>query len=179
MRLVNDVSGKATCVLSSHVYSDSGRVVLAERGSTATGDYVATTAQGQRRIFVLWNRLQTPAGVVIDIDSPAADALGTTGLPGSVDNRWRERIGAAVMLSLVEDAISYQTTKAMTRNAGGDGQGIAVLQSTTDTGRSLAERILDSTINIKPSIYKNQGDRATIFVSRDLNFGGVYALRAK
>ena len=179
MRLVNDVSGKATCVLSSNVYSDSGRVVLAERGSTATGEYVAMMAQGQRRMFVLWTRLQTPSGVVIDINSPAADALGTSGLPGDVDNRWRDRIGAAVLLSLVEDAIGYQTAKASSGDGGSSAQGIAVFQSSTQTGRSLAERILDSTINIKPTLYKNQGDRATIFVSRDLDFGRVYALRAK
>lgn len=179
MRLVSEVSGKATCVLSSNVYSDNGRVVLAERGSVAVGDYVALAAQGQRRVFILWTRLQTPTGAVISIDSPAADALGTTGLGGYVDNRWPERIGAAVLLSLVEDAIGYQTAKAAGGDGGGAAQGIALFQNTTQTGRGLAERILDSTINIKPTIYKNQGDRATIFVSRDLDFGSVYALRAK
>ena len=179
MKLVNEVSGKATCVLSSNVYSDSGRVVLAERGSTATGEYIATMAQGQRRLFVLWTRLQTPTGVIIDLNSPAADALGTSGLPGDIDNRWRDRIGAAILLSLVEDAIAYQTAKASSGDGGNGAQGIAVFQNSTQTGRGLAERILESTINIKPTLYKNQGDRATIFVSRDLDFGRVYALRAK
>lgn len=179
MRFVTEVSGHATCVLSSHVYSDSGRVVLAERGSTVIGEYTSIATQGQRRIFVLRTRLQTPKGVVIDINSPAADALGTSGMPGEVDNRWRERIGAAVLLSLVEDAIGYQTAKASSAGAGSGAQGIAVFENSTRTGESLAERILDSTINIKPTVYKRQGDRATIFVNRDLDFGGVYALRAK
>lgn len=179
MRLVTEVSGMATCVLSSNVYSDSGRVVLAERGSVVTGEYAALTEQGQRRIFVLWTRLQTPLGVIIDINSPTADALGTSGLPGIVDNRWRERIGAAVLLSLVDDAIGYQTAKASSAGPTNGAQGIAILENSTRTGRTLAERILDSTINIKPTVFKQQGDRATIFVSRDLDFGGVYALRAK
>jgi type IV secretion system protein VirB10 len=179
VRIINEVSGKATCVLSSNVYSDNGRVVLAERGSTAVGEYVALTAQGQRRLFVLWTRLQTPNGVVIDVNSPATDSLGTSGLPGEVDNRWPERIGAAVLLSLVEDAIAYETAKASGENGNSGASGIALLQSTTQTGHSLAERILASTINIKPTIYKHQGDRASIFVSRDLDFGSVYALRAK
>lgn len=177
VRLVSEISGKATCVLSSNVYSDSGRVVLAERGSIATGDYVA--AQGQRRLYVLWTRLQTPKGVIININSPGADALGTAGLPGYVDNRWAERIGAAFLLSMVEDAIGYETAKVSSNGQAGGAQGIAVFQSTTQTGKGLAERILDSTINIKPTIYKHQGDRATIFVSRDLDFGSVYALRAQ
>jgi type IV secretion system protein VirB10 len=178
VRVVNEVSGKATCVLSSNVYSDNGKVVLAERGSTAVGEYVAHTAQGQRRLFILWTRLQTPNGVVVNVNSPAADALGTSGLAGHLDNRWPERIGAAVLLSLVEDAIGYETAKASSGDGNG-AQGVAVFQSTTQTGQRLAERILDSTINIKPTIYKQQGDRATIFVSRDLDFGSVYDLRTK
>jgi len=178
VRLINEVSGMATCMLSANVYSDNGRVVLAERGSTAVGEYVALMAQGQRRLFVLWTRLQTPKGVIIDVQSPGTDALGTSGLPGHIDNRWGERIGAAVLLSLVEDAIDYKTAQANDDGAN-HVRGIAVLQNSTQTGRSLAERILDSTINIKPTLYKNQGDRASIFVSRDLDFGSVYVLRAK
>lgn len=185
VRLVTEVDGRASCVLTSHAYSDSGRVVLAERGSVVTGEYRALMAQGQRRLFVLWTRLRTPNGVVIELASPAADALGTAGLPGHIDNRWRERIGAAVLLSLIEDAISYQTAKASAQEQDGRREGnvgnvgIAVFDKSTETGRNLAERILDSTINIKPTLYKNQGDRATIIVARDLDFGSVYALRAQ
>ncbi len=177
LRIISEVSGKATCVLSSDVFSDNGKVVLAERGSTAVGEYVARTAQGQRRLFILWTRLETPFGVIVNVNSPAADALGTSGLPGYVDNRWSERIGAAVLLSLVDDVIGYETAKAASANGNSGAQGVAVFQSTTQTGQHLAEKILDSTINIKPTIYKHQGDRATIFVSRDLDFGSVYALR--
>ncbi|MES2899574.1 MAG: type IV secretion system protein VirB10 [Pseudomonadota bacterium] len=176
VRIVTEVDGMATCVLTSHAYSDSGRVVLAERGSVVTGQYRATLAQGQRRLFVLWTRLRTPTGVVIALDSPAADALGTAGLPGQIDNRWAERIGAAVLLSLVQDAVGYQTARA-SGTAGAEG--IAVFEKSTETGRNLAERILESTINIKPTLYKNQGDRATIMVARDLDFASVYALRAQ
>jgi type IV secretion system protein VirB10 len=183
VRLISEISGKATCVLSSHAYSDNGKVILAERGSTAVGDYVALMAQGQRRLFVVWTQLRTPKGVVIDIDSPAADSLGTSGLPGYIDNRWPERIGAAFLLSLVDDVMAYETAKASRdrtgAGSGGNAQGIAVFQNSAETGSSLAERILENTINIKPTLYKQQGERATIFVSRDLDFGSVYALRAQ
>lgn len=173
MRLVNEVAGMASCVVSRDVYSDNGRVVLLEHGSEATGEYTAAMAQGQRRLFVLWTRIKTPSGVVINLNSPGADGLGTSGLEGYVDNHWWDRLGAAFMLSIVQDAIAYETAKSTP--PGGNN----VYQNTAATGNRMAEKVLDNTINIKPTLYKNQGDRGTIYVSRDLDFGSVYALRAR
>ncbi|MYN24792.1 TrbI/VirB10 family protein [Duganella levis] len=177
LRVISDVSGMAVCVVSSYVYGETGVVALAEPGSIATGDYIAFSAQGQRRLFISWERLRTTKGVIININSPASDALGTSGVEGYVDNRWADRIGAAVLLSSVQDAIGYQTARAgADRNNGG---GVNVFPNTTQAGSRLAERILESTINIKPTIYKHQGDRASITVVRDLDFGSVYALHTK
>ncbi len=176
IRLVNEVAGMATCVLSSDVYSDNGRVVLLDRGSEAVGEYSATMAQGQRRLFLLWTRVKTPNGVVINLSSPAADELGTSGLAGYVDNHWWDRLGAGFLLSVVQDAIGFATAQA----AGGGGQGqLSIYQNSATTGNRMAELVLQSTINMKPTLYKHQGDRATIFVARDLDFGTVYALRAE
>lgn len=174
LRIVTDVSGMATCVLSSNVYSDNGKVLLLEKGSEATGEYVATMAQGQRRLFVLWSRIKTYNGIFINLDSPAADELGTSGLPGYVDNRWAERIGAAFLLSLVQDAVAIETADRQD-----DSGGVSVYQNSTRTTDQMAQRVLESTINIKPTLYKNQGDLGTISVARDLDFSSVYALRAK
>ena len=55
--------------------------------------------------------------------------------------------------------------------------GIA-FQNSTRTGESMSEKILEQTINIPPTIYKNQGDLASIYVARDLDFSTVYQLRA-
>ena len=78
-KVVNEVSGFAACLVSSNVYSDNGKVLLLERGSKVEGEYVATVQQGQRRLFVLWQRVRTPNGPTIALDSPAADGLGTMG----------------------------------------------------------------------------------------------------
>jgi type IV secretion system protein VirB10 len=173
VRVINEVAGMATCVLNSDVYSDNGRVVLLERGSEAVGEYAATMAQGQRRLFLLWTRVKTPTGVVINLNSPAADALGTSGLVGYVDNHWWDRLGAAFLLSLVQDGIGLATA---TQAGGGGAQSLGIYQHSATTGNRMAELILQSTINIKPTLYKNQGDRGTIFVARDLDFSNVYEL---
>lgn len=175
VRVISGVPGLATCTLNSDVYSDNGRVVLLERGSEAVGEYAATMAQGQQRLFVLWNRVKTPTGVVVEVNAPTADELGAAGLPGYIDRHWFERLGAAFMLSIVQDAIGFATAS----QAGGSGaQQLGIYQNSAATGNRMAERILESTINIKPTLYKNQGDRAMIFVARDLDFSGVYALHA-
>ncbi|UVT17065.1 MAG: type IV secretion system protein VirB10 [Nitrospira sp.] len=173
VRVINEVAGMATCVLNSDVYSDNGRVVLLERGSEAVGEYAATMAQGQRRLFLLWTRVKTPTGVVINLNSPASDALGTSGLVGVVDNHWWDRLGAAFLLSLVQDGIGLATA---TQAGGGGAQSLGIYQHSATTGNRMAELILQSTINIKPTLYKNQGDRGTIFVARDLDFSTVYEL---
>ena len=172
VKLVNEVSGFASCVTTSNIYSTNGKVLLLERGSDLQGEYGATIQQGQRRIFVLWERAVTPNGVIISLASPAADGLGTMGLNGYVDNRWWDRLGAAFLLSFVKDAIAFKIAESSTGSAGG-----VVYQNTARTGEAMAERVLASTINIKPTIYKNQGDRASVYVARDLDFSSVYALR--
>ncbi|MGZ9190318.1 MAG: TrbI/VirB10 family protein, partial [Nitrospira sp.] len=102
--------------------------------------------------------------------------LGTSGLAGYVDNHWWDRLGAGFLLSVVQDAIGFATAQA----AGGGGQGqLSIYQNSATTGNRMAELVLQSTINMKPTLYKHQGDRATIFVARDLDFGTVYALRAE
>lgn len=175
MRLISDLPGLASCIVTQNVYSDNGKVLLLERGSEAVGEYSAGMAQGQKRIFVLWTRIKTPTGVVINLNSPGADDLGTSGLPGMVNNHWWERLGAAALLTIVQDAIAYKTAQVSSSGTGT----LAVYQNTSQTTNNMAETILASTINIKPTLYKNQGDRGTIYVARDLDFGSVYALRPR
>ena len=49
---------------------------------------------------------------------------------------------------------------------------------TTSNTSKLADKVLDSTINIPPLIYQNQGAVVGIYVARDVDFSSVYELRA-
>ena len=123
------------------------------------------------RIPVLWTRIRMPNGVTVDLDSPATGGLGESGIGGYVDNRWPERIGAALMLSLIQDAV-----QGATKSDGVSGGSTVVLSNSSGTGSKLAEKILESTINIPPLIYSNQGSVVGVYVARDVDFSKVYGL---
>ena len=153
-KVISAVSGMVGCQVQRNVYSDDGHVLLIERGSHLDGEYrIASVRPGMVRIPVLWTRIRTPLGVTVDIDSPGTGPLGESGIDGYVDNRWTERIGAAMLLSLIDDAV--QINLRSETNTGS--ANTVLLPSTTANTSKLAEKVLDSTINIPPLIYQNQG----------------------
>jgi type IV secretion system protein VirB10 len=164
-------AGISTCTVTKNVYSDNGHVLLIERGSQVNSEYRANIAPGARRVFILSARIRTPEGVTVEIDSPAADALGRMGATGYVNNHWGERIGAALLLGLVQDSIGYLATR------GGNDNSSIEFQNTQQSGNDMASKVLDSTINIPPTLKQNQGAEFTIVVARDLDFSSVYALQ--
>ena len=170
-RLVTDISGFASCIVTANVYSANGRTLLIERMSEVQGEYGASGQAGQRRVFVLWTRIRMPGGVTIELNSPSTDALGAAGMDGVIDNRWYERIGSAYMLSFFKDIMAYEIARNTSTNTSSSA---TVLQNTTQTSSSLAEKVLSQSINIKPTLYANQGDRVAIYVARDLEFRDIY-----
>lgn len=109
-QLVSNVFGMASCVVTHNVYSDDGKVLLIERGSRVTGNYGSNLRNGDSRLAVIWDRIKTPKGITVDVNSPATDGAGAMGLPGVVDKHWFERIAGAILLSLVQDTIQYATS---------------------------------------------------------------------
>jgi type IV secretion system protein VirB10 len=174
-RIISATSGMVGCQVQRNVYGDDGRVLLIERGSQVDGEYrIASVRPGAVRIPVLWTRVRTPNGVTVDIESPASGSLGEAGIEGFVDNRWVERVGAAMLLSLIDDAV-----KLTIQNQANDRQAdTVVLSSTTSNTSKLAEKVLDTTINIPPLIYQNQGGIVGVYVARDVDFSRVYELKA-
>jgi len=173
-KVISATSGLVGCQVQRNVFSDDGRVLLIERGSHLDGEYrIASVRPGMVRIPVLWTRIRTPLGVTVDVESPGTGQLGESGIDGYVDNRWGERIGAAMLLSLIDDSV-----KLVIQNQASDRQAdTIVLPSTTANTSKLAEKVLDSTINIPPLIYQNQGGIVGIYVARDVDFSSVYELK--
>jgi type IV secretion system protein VirB10 len=175
-KVISAAPGMVGCQVQRNVFSDDGRVLLIERGSHLDGEYrIGSVRPGMVRIPVLWTRIRTPQGVTVDIDSPGTGPLGESGIDGFVDNRWFKRIGAAMLLSVIDDAVKL-VVQNESGTSGGQGNTL-VLPSTTGSASKLAEKVLDSTINIPPLIYQNQGGIVGIYVARDVDFSGVCELQ--
>ena len=99
------------------------------------------------------------------------DALGRSAFDGDVDKHWLERVGAAIFLSTFKDLVAYETAK----NSNGNGTTIA-FPSAQRSGEDLASQILKQSINLPPTLTKNQGERIAVVVARDLDFSDVCAL---
>ena len=169
----SQLAGYVKCVLPQDVRSTTGNVVLLDRGTIVVGEIGHGLAQGQDRVFVLWDRAETPDHAVIELSSPGTDELGRSGLPGGVNNHWWERFGSAILLSVIQGGL--QTGTALAANAGSGGG--TFFNSFQSNGTNVSDTALQATINIPPTLEKNQGDNVAIFVARDLDFSDIYNLR--
>ncbi|WP_246029021.1 type IV secretion system protein VirB10 [Parashewanella tropica] len=167
----SDVAGMTRCQLSRDIYSTNGKVLLVEKGSHIVGEYQAGIEQGQARIFVLWDRIETPTGVIMDLASPGTDSLGRSGHSGYVDGHFGQRFGSAMLLSLIGDVGTYYANKSK-----GNSNKIQFGDTIGGT-KDLASIALQDSIHIKPTLYKNQGEHINVFVARDLDFRSVYELK--
>ena len=158
--------GMTTCITATDTFSVDGSVVLLERGSKLVGETRGQVQQGSARVFVVWTEVRTPTGVVVPLDSPGTDELGRAGLAGRVERHFWDRFGAAILISVIDSG-----TQAATRPSGG-----TFIYSPTASQDVMTE-VLKGTIDIPPSVVKNQGDRIQVLVARDLDFRSVYELR--
>ncbi|MCK1717468.1 type IV secretion system protein VirB10 [Bradyrhizobium sp. 141] len=166
-----NLAGYVKCILPQDVRGTTDHIVLLDRGTTVVGEIQRGLQQGDARVFVLWIRAETPDHALISLASPGADELGRSGLPGTVDNHLWERFGGAVLLSVMQGA--FQAASSYAGNTGG-GTSFNSFQS---NGEQAADTALRTTINIPPTLKKNQGETVSIFVAQDLDFSNIYQLR--
>ena len=149
--------------------SDSGQVVLMEKGTQVVGEYRGQVRRGSKRMFVLWSRAKTPTGVIVNLASPATDALGRSGFDGEIDTHFWERFGGALLLSIVADGSQIAGRQLSNSDI--------EIRSSQTAGSNAAAIATEQSINIPPTLNKNQGELVSIFVARDLDFSTVYDLR--
>ncbi|KAG1275941.1 hypothetical protein G6F57_023258 [Rhizopus arrhizus] len=76
------------------------------------------------------------------------------------------------MVSLIGDLGAW-----ISNRGGGDKNNTVRFDNTGDAAKDAVTTVLENTINIPPTLYRNQGGRVGIYVARDLDFSSVYELR--
>jgi len=170
-RIVTTQPGFTRCQITSDVYSADGKVLLIERGSKIIGEQTAALLQGQARVFVLWNEVETPNGVKVSLASPGAGALGESGHGAKVNYHFWQRFGGAIMISMISDLGDSLSNKS----SNGDNNNITY-ENTNAAAQQMATEALKNSINIPPTGVVNQGSIINVFVARDVDFSNVYDL---
>ena len=174
--------GLVRATIPTPVYSDTGNVILFDKGSKVVGTMEQAIINGLNRQFVLWTRITTPPmydrnGVpheyAIKLDSPAVDEVGATGLDGDVNTHLWKKLSGAVMLSVLSGAIQIGTSAV--QQPGTSNLNISQAGSGLN---NLPSQLLSATINIPDVLHRNQGTTCAIFVARDLEVA-TYNLRGR
>ena len=176
-RIITDVNGFTSCVVTEPVYSVNGRSLLLPKGSKVFGQYGSGAIRGER-VAVVWDRITTPTGIDVTMASPGVDNLGSAGHPGYYNAHWGSRITSALFISLLSDAFKYYGEKegpVTVTSYPGTG---AIYQepfesNTARTMERLANQAVEASGNRPPTVTINQGAIVNVYVSQDVDFSGV------
>jgi type IV secretion system protein VirB10 len=178
-RIITDINGYTSCVVTEPVYSINGRKLLLPKGSKALGRY-----QGEPtgpRVEVIWDRITTPNGLDVTLESAGVDNLGGAGHPGDYNGHWVSKMSSAIFISLISDAFKYAAAKNGPPTDNVTSGGTIVSQpfesNTASTVERLANQALAKAASRPATVTINQGTVVNIYVVQDVDFSGVIARR--
>lgn len=180
-RFVSDRAGKIRCTIADDIWSASGNTKLIEKGTTATGIYQTGAetgmTHGQGRAFLIITKLRTRQPPYLDIpliDTLAAGELGEAGVDGWIDTHFRERFGGALLVGMIPDIGAWASNSAGQKDRNTD-----YTENSRQAMADMALTTLENSINIPPTLYKNQGEIINLITGQDIDFSGIYTLRMK
>ena len=175
-RIISDIPGYTSCIVTEPVYSFNGRKLLLPKGSKVLGSYQGMPTG--KRIAVIWDRIVTPTGIDVNMSSPGVDNLGGAGQSGYYNAHWGSRIGSALLISMLSDAFKYEAAEhgpSQTTITNGVVQQTPFESNTAQTVQSLANQAVQSAANRPATVTVNQGTVVNVYVSKDVDFSGVVA----
>ncbi len=171
--IISTHPGMVDCRLTDPLYSADGSTVIAAAGDKLTGEQTVQVGPGETSVFTTWQELETQSGVRAKLDSLGAGPMGPSGTEAWINRHYMQRFGGAVMLSFIQDAL--QAASNTTQKSSGSG-GYTVNNSEQNV-ESMANKALDSTINIPDTAHLLPGTVITVIVARDIDFSSVFENR--
>jgi type IV secretion system protein VirB10 len=184
-KVVSTLPGMTSCIVTEPIYSMNGSHLLIDKGSKVTGEYKYAD-ENYDRIGIVWTRVLTTTGLDVRIDSAGTDALGGAGVPGEYHGHWGERIGSALLVSLLADSIDAGSqafankndirgrTETTTYGNGVTQERLDPWESATAaTAKKAATDMLARSANRKATVTVLNGTVVNIFAARDVDFSSV------
>lgn len=178
-RIITDLPGFTSCIVTEPIYSINGRSLLLPKGSKISGKY--SGEPNGPRVAVVWDRITTPTGIDVVMESPGVDNLGSSGHPGDYNAHWGSRISSALFISLLSDAFKYfgekEGPQSQQVTTGGE---VVTKPYESNTARSvqrLADQAVNKAMSRPATVTINQGTVVNIYVSQDVDFSGVVMKR--
>ncbi|WP_117148015.1 TrbI/VirB10 family protein [Pseudomonas coronafaciens] len=171
--IISTHPGLVDCRLTDPLYSADGSTVIAEAGDKLTGEQTVQVGPGETSVFTTWTELETRSGARAKLDSLGAGPMGASGTEAWINRHYMQRFGGAVMLSFIQDAL--QAASNTTQKSSGSG-GYTVNNSEQNV-ESMANKALDSTINIPDTGHLLPGTVISVIVARDIDFSSVFENR--
>jgi type IV secretion system protein VirB10 len=175
-----DLSGILRAEVSRDVFAEAGKEVLIPKGSRLIGTYDTAVKRGQKRVYIIWNRVIRPDGIDMIITSPSSDQLGRAGAEGEVDNKYLEIFSNSILLSTIQVAFAYAAQEAtgsegttQKENTTGSVQttgkpaDLAVVDAVNSFGGTV-KSITSDLVSVRPTITVEQGTRLKVFVNKDV-----------
>ncbi len=165
----SELPGMVRAQVTSPVYSYRGENILIPPGSRLIGQYASNYQNGpaSARVFIIWNRIITPSGISMLINSPGADAIGRSGLSAdAIDHHFFEIFGQAILFSVLGAGVSTVGVSEESQPNSADQFRASVAGSLQN---SASKSLKSNTEHVSPTLHIYQGDSVVIFVSKDLD----------
>ena len=169
--IISTHPGMVDCRLTEPLYSADGSTVIADAGDKLTGEQRVQVGRGQSSVFTTWTEIETQSGVRAQINSLGAGPLGASGTEAWIDHHYLQRYGGAVMLSFIQDALQAAANSTQQSSSG------YTVNNSEQNVESMANKALDSTINIPDTAHVLPGTVITVIVARDIDFSPVFENR--
>lgn len=176
-RIITDIAGYTSCLVTEPVYSINGRNLLLPKGSKIYGAYGGGPTG--KRVEVIWDRITTPNGIDVAMSSPGTDGLGGAGHPGQYSAHWGSRIASALMISLIADAFKYAAAEHGPESTTVSSNGFAVRSPYESATARTMERLANEAMSERrpPTVTINQGTIVNVYFAKDVDFTNVMPSR--
>lgn len=158
-------AGPVLATVTQNVFdSVSGRHLVIPQGTRMLGRYEGDSAYGDRRAFLVWDRMILPNGKSLLLtQEQGVDAQGAVGVRGQVDRR----LGSLGIASLFAGAIS--TIGELARGRSDDRSVIASAgDAASIEAAQVGGRLIDRELAVRPSIRVEAGAPVSVMITRDL-----------